>query len=99
MADISKLSYGQIIEKATLLGTTADEMKDILEKVTTLFNMVGDESTWSGTAAANTKSTFDTLSAKFSNFMAAVQSESGYLRSVVANYQAVDDVVSGAQSS
>lgn len=95
--DFSKLSYGAINEKADLIGTNADEMGRILEEIKVLFAKVGDDSTWAGTAASQAKQTFDTLSAKFVDFAAAVKSESGYLKSVVANYQAVDSMASSNQ--
>ena len=95
--NFSKLSYGQITEIADQLSSMSKSMIDLLEEVTKLFNKIGDDGVWSGTAASSTKAEFDDLSAKFPEFSQAVNDCSEYLRKVVANYKAADAAVQGQQ--
>lgn len=95
--DFSKLSYAEIQSKANELKNSATTMQDILTEVENLFAKIGDESTWSGTAASSTKETFDTLKAKFPEFYQSVSDCSTYLNEVVANYQSVDSMIMGQQ--
>jgi len=93
--DFSKLSYSQVLEHAGTLNTSATRMGDILEQLRAQFNKVGNDDVWSGTAAAEAKSAFDALAARFPEFQQAVQDCSTHLQSVVSNYQSVDQVVTG----
>ena len=93
--DFSKLSYEQVQSIADRLNTSATNMEGLLNDVKQLFENVGNENVWSGTAAANTKQQFDELSAKFPEFSAAVNDCYKYLLSVVENYKAVDAAVNG----
>lgn len=95
--DFSKLSYSQVTDYATQLNSCSSQMEQILQEVKNLFNNVGDDNTWSGTAANETKANFDSLSAKFPEFSTAIAECSQYLLDVVANYQAVDRIVQGNQ--
>ena len=60
-----------------------------------LFDKIGTEDVWSGTAASTTKETFDQLSAKFPEFSQSVNDCYKYLTSVVENYKSVDAMVAG----
>ena len=93
--DFSKLSYSQVQSLADQLNSASREMETLLEEIKTLFNKVGTEDVWSGTAANTTKETFDTLSAKFPEFSQAVEDCHRYLLNVVENYKAVDAIVTG----
>ena len=93
--DFSRLSYEQINGIADQLSSKAESMRELLEQVTNLFNRIGDDGVWSGTAASTTKAEFDTLSAKFPEFSNAVNDCYKYLVSVVENYKAVDAAVNG----
>lgn len=93
--DFSKLSYTQVLGIADQLKSSSAEMETLLSEIKSLLNRVGNDDTWSGTAAANTKETFDTLSAKFPEFSTAINDCYKYLMSVVANYKSVDDMVTG----
>lgn len=93
--DFSKLSYSQVQSLADQLNSASREMETLLEEIKTLFNKVGTEDVWSGTAANTTKETFDTLSAKFPEFSQAVEECHKYLLNVVENYKAVDAIVTG----
>ena len=93
--DFSRLSYGQITSLAEQLNNSSSQMETTLEEIKTLFNKVGTDDVWSGTAASATKEKFDTLSAKFPEFSQAVNDCYKYLLSVVENYQAVDTSVMG----
>lgn len=95
--DFSKLSYSQVTDYATQLSSCSGQMEALLQEITNLFNNVGDDNTWSGTAANDTKAKFDTLSTKFPEFSSAIAECSKYLLDVVANYQAVDNIVQGNQ--
>lgn len=95
--DFSRLSYEQINGIADQLSSKSESMRDLLEQITNLFNRIGDDGVWSGTAASATKAEFDTLSAKFPEFSQAINDCCVYLRQVVANYQAVDAAVQGQQ--
>ena len=81
--DFSKLSYEQVT-------AAANELK-------TLFENVGNEQVWSGTAASATKERFDELSAKFPEFSSAVDDCYKYLSNVVETYKSVDAAVTGQQ--
>lgn len=94
--DFSKLSYSQIRSASAELNTSANEMNSLLEEVKKLFAKIGQDGTWSGTAASTSKETFDALSVKFPEFYQAVSDCSKYLDSVVANYEAVDSAIKGA---
>lgn len=88
--NITGLSYAEIITISNNLKTYASNMEVNLNELKTLLNNVGDEGTWSGTAASETKATLDVLIKKFPEFYEAVNETSKYLAQVVANYQAVD---------
>ena len=91
----SGLSYGEINNIATQLDSKATSMETILNAVTTELNKVGNDGTWSGTAASAAKEEFDALKAKFPEFKQAINSCAKYLRQTVERYQAVDRAVSG----
>lgn len=93
--DFSRLSYSQVQSMADQLNTSATNMESLLNEIKTLFENIGNDSVWSGTAAAATKEQFDVLSAKFPEFSSAVNDCYKYLVSVVENYKAVDAAVNG----
>lgn len=93
--DFSKLSYNQIISLADELNTSSTQMEDLLSQIKTLFAKVGTDEVWNGTAAAQTKEKFDTLSAKFPEFSQAVNDCHKYLLSVVEGYKSVDTTITG----
>lgn len=91
----SGLSYGEIGNIATQLDSKATSMETILNAVTSELNKVGNDGTWSGTAASAAKEEFDALKAKFPEFKQAINSCAKYLRTTVERYQAVDNAVMG----
>lgn len=94
-----KLSYEQVETIASQLKSSSDTMAEILNEIKNEFSKIGDEGTWSGTAASETKVTFDALSAKFPEFSAAVESCYTYLvQTVLPNYKAVDAAITGQQA-
>jgi len=93
--EFSKLSYQQVQALADRLNTSATNMESLLNEVKALFENVGNDGVWSGTAAASTKEQFDALSAKFPEFSQAVNDCYKYLISVVENYKAVDAAING----
>ena len=95
--DFSKLSYSQIQALADQLQSASTSMESLLSELKVLFNKIGNDDVWSGTAASTTKETFDTLSAKFPEFSQAINDCYRYLISVVENYKSVDAMVSGQQ--
>lgn len=95
--DFSKLSYSQIQSLADQLQGASTSMESLLSELKVLFNKIGNDDVWSGTAASTTKETFDTLSAKFPEFSQAINDCYRYLISVVENYKSVDAMVSGQQ--
>lgn len=88
--DFSRLSYGKVRDMSSQLSSSANSMANILNEVEAQFNKIGDEGTWSGTAAAEVKAEFDTLKSKFGEFSQAIADCSAYLNNVVANYEAAD---------
>lgn len=88
--DQSTLSYEEMLEISTQLSTCANEMQSELDQIKSEFGKIGEGDIWSGTAAAEAKQTFDKLSAKFPEFVTAVQECSDYLAKVVDLYQSVD---------
>lgn len=96
--DFSKLSYSQVQSIAEQLKSDSSTMSTLLDTdIKSLFNKIGTDDVWSGTAAAETKARFDTLSAKFNEFYEAIQDCCNYLNNVVENYKAVDAAVNGQQ--
>jgi Proteins of 100 residues with WXG. len=95
--DFSKLSYGQVQSLGDQLNSASSSMETLLSEIKTLFEKIGNDDVWSGTAAATTKETFDALSAKFPEFSAAINDCYKYLLSVVENYKSVDSMVTGQQ--
>ena len=93
--DFSKLSYGQVQAMADQLHGASTEMENTLTEIKTLFEIVGNDDVWSGTAAATTKEQFDELSSKFPEFSQAVDDCYKYLLSVVERYKSVDKAVTG----
>ena len=93
--DFSKLSYGQVQSMADQLHGSAIEMENTLTEIKTLFERVGNDDVWSGTAASITKERFDELSSKFPEFSQEIDDCYKYLLSVVDRYKSVDKVVTG----
>lgn len=91
--DFSKLSYSQIQSLAEQLNSSSMQMESTLMEIKSLFERIGNEDVWSGTAASTTKDTFDTLSAKFPEFSKTINDCYKYLMSVVENYKSVDAMV------
>lgn len=93
-----KLSYGELENIASQLKNSSDTMAEILKSIENEFSKVGDEGTWSGTAASETKEVFDRLSQKFPEFSEAVESCYTYLTTkVIPNYKAADAAITGKQ--
>lgn len=91
-----KLSYSELETIASQLKSSAESMNDILNNVKMEFSKIGDEDTWSGTAASQTKDVFDELSAKFPEFVQAIDDCYNYLvGTVMVNYQAAEDELMG----
>ena len=95
--DFSKLSYAQVQSIAEQLNSSSLQMESLLTEIKALFEKVGNDDVWSGTAASQTKETFNTLSAKFPEFSQSVNDCYKYLISVVENYKSVDAAVTGQQ--
>ena len=93
--DFTKLSYSQITSLAEQLNSTANQMEAGLDKVRALFNKIGSDDVWSGTAAAETKASFDTAAAKFPQFSESVREAYEYLMTVVQSYKDVDKMATG----
>lgn len=93
--DFTKLSYSQVTSLAEQLNSTSNQMEAILEKVKVLFNKVGSDDVWSGTAAAETKASFDVVAAKFPQFSESVREAYEYLLTVVQSYKDVDKMAAG----
>lgn len=90
--DFSKISYNQVNSMAERLKEASGQMETTLQEITNLLKVVGDENTWSGTAAEATKAEFEALSSKFPEFANAIKDCGLYLNQVIANYQAVDKI-------
>lgn len=90
---ITGLSYAEINSISGKLNTSANSMQKTLESVQQQLNKIGNDSVWSGTAAAEEKKEFDKLVKKFPDFYKAVNDASKYLAQVVANYQQVDRAI------
>ena len=60
-----------------------------------LFNKIGTDDVWNGTAASKTKEEFDILSAKFPEFSSAISDCHKHLLSVVETYRSVDTKIIG----
>ena len=96
-SEVLELSYDEMELIAENLSSKADEMNEILANVKNEFQMIGEKGVWSGDAAAASRAEFDELSAKFPNFVEAIDDCSKYLRNVVANYKAAEQTIKGQQ--
>lgn len=95
MNDI-KLTYDELESIANELKNSSTAMEEILRDITNEFEKIGNDDTWSGTAANETKITFNELSRKFPEFSKAVEDCYKYLTQIVIpNYQAVDAAITG----
>lgn len=95
--DFSKLTYAQVQSIATQLKSYSTQMESLLNEIKSKFEKIGNDEVWSGTAAAEAKSTFDKLSAKFPEFSVAIDDCHTYLNQVVESYKAVDAAVTNRQ--
>ena len=93
--DFTRIDYGQVQAMADQLNSSSIQMENLLTEIKNLFDKIGTEEVWSGTAASATKETFDQLSGKFPEFSKSVNEYYKYLNSAVENYKAVDAMVSG----
>ncbi len=91
----SGLSYAQINQIASGLRSKAEQMGSLLTNVENQLKKIGDDSTWSGTAAAATFEEFKVLITKFPQFSQAVTSCATYLDKVVESYREVDNAITG----
>lgn len=91
----AKLSYSQIQTIAEQLQSSAGNMETLLSEIKALFEKIGTDDVWSGTAAANTKAEFDKLSGKFPEFSQSVNDCHAHLMNVLERYKAVDNTISG----
>lgn len=92
----ARFSSAKMQQARAELATKAESMRTILETdIKTIFNKIGDEGVWSGTAANAKKEEFDELASKFDEFMKSVESCCTYLDGVVANYQELENAVKG----
>lgn len=95
MNGFSGLSYAQIESISNQLNTKASTMESLLNNISGQLKKVGDEGTWSGTAANAAFEEFEKLMQKFPEFSKAVKDCSQYLNKVVAAYKSVDQQVTG----
>ena len=91
--DFSKLSYYQVLGISNSLSASSKHMEMVLNEVKALFDKIGTDDVWSGTAASDAKANFDKLSAKFPEFSKAIADCTAYLNQVVENYQHVDSAI------
>ena len=95
MNGFSGLSYGEIENIANQLSSKSSAMESLLNNVSTELKKVGNDETWSGTAASAAYAEFNKLIQKFPEFYEAVQNCSKYLNKVVQTYKSVDTAVTG----
>lgn len=93
----NKLSYTQMQNISGKLSEYSTTMELVLNEIKALFEKIGTEDVWSGTAAASKKDEFDLLSSKFPEFSAAVLDCKKYLDNVLETYQAADKAVTSQQ--
>ncbi len=82
MAQIS-LSKEKVASISEQLNSTSGQMESLLSEIEVLYNKIGTEGIWSGTAAQSAKEAFAQLSAKFPEFSLAVKDCANYLSTVV----------------
>ena len=94
--DFERISYTEVANKAQELNNSSKQMETLLTEVKNLFDKIGADDVWSGTAAATTKEQFDTLSKKFPEFSSAINDCYKHLLTVVARFEAVDQTITGS---
>lgn len=97
MNGFSGLSYSQIESIANQLNSKASSMESLLNNVANQLKKVGNDETWSGTAASSAFEEFNKLMQKFPEFSQAVKDCSTYLNRVVSTYKSVDTKIMGQQ--
>ena len=92
----SKLSYEQVVAIANELKDSSGVMETLLNgDLKNLFRQIGDEGVWAGDAASRARAEFDTLAAKFPEFVAAIDECHKYLLNVVESYKNIDTAATG----
>lgn len=97
MNGFSKLSYSEIESISNQLNSKAGAMESLLNNISTQLKKVGNDGTWSGTAASAAFDEFNKLMQKFPDFYNAVKDCSTYLNKVVQTYKSVDSKIMGQQ--
>lgn len=95
MNGFSGLSYSQIESISNQLNSKSSAMETLLNNVSAQLKKVGNDGTWSGTAASDAFAEFNKLMQKFPEFSQAVKDCSTYLNKVVSTYKAVDSKIMG----
>lgn len=89
-----KLSYEEILGIAKSISAEAENMNGVLNDIKKYFDQIGEGSNcFRGVAANNVKTQFETVTATFPEFVKAVEDESTFVNTAVANYQSVDSEV------
>ena len=91
----SGLSYTQIVQIANELKAKGSAMQSLLARIESELKKVGNDGTWSGTAAAASFEEFNKLMKKFPEFYEAINSCATHLNNVVSTYKAVDTTIMG----
>lgn len=91
--DFSHVSYEQVKTIADELHTSATTMESLLIEIKTLFDKIGADGVWTGTAASNAKESFDLLSSKFPEFSEAINDCCTFLNRAMERYQGIDQKI------
>lgn len=84
------INYVGVRESASQLRASSTKMNVILDKVKELMKSVNSEGTWQSDSAAQLKTQFDSLAAKFDSFYQAIEGYSKFLEATANAWEEND---------
>ncbi len=88
-----KISYEQMRDKAASLRTSANNLQAIFDQVKVEIGKIGVEDTWKSNAATEFVNKFNTLSAKFPDFITKVNDCATFIDNTVNAYETSDQKI------
>ena len=86
-----KISYEQARAKADSLRKSAGMLQNVFDQVKSEISKIGTEDTWKSNAATEFVNKFNSLSAKFPDFIEKVQDCATFIDNTVEAYESSDN--------
>lgn len=94
---IDKVTYSQMNDSASMLRTSSQKLKEILESVDQKMSKINTTDVYQSEGAENIYKNFKNLSAKFEAFYTEIMNYSTFLTKTVSLYQEADTAI-GSES-